>query len=86
MFALTAYIYNQWTTVYTCGVYTVLYYILQRQDKYTDNKLKALKARNEYLLSIEAANAATNKYFVDDLSLLIDVSISRGSCVEVFDL
>lgn len=48
--------------------------LFQRQDKYTDNKLKALKARNEYLLSIEAANTATNKYFVDDVSLLIEVT------------
>lgn len=47
--------------------------LLQRQDKYTENKLQALKARNEYLLSIDAANAATNKYFVDDLLLLIEV-------------
>lgn len=56
--------------------------LLQRQDKYTENKLKALKARNEYLLSIDAANAATNKYFVDDLPLLIDVRIafSHHSC------
>lgn len=51
-----------------------LFCFSQRQEKYTENKLKALKARNEYLLSIDAANSATNKYFVDDLSLLIDVS------------
>ncbi|XP_067937833.1 SLIT-ROBO Rho GTPase-activating protein 1-like isoform X2 [Watersipora subatra] len=44
----------------------------KRQGKYTDNKLKALQARNKYLLSIDAANAATNKYFVEDLLLLID--------------
>ncbi|ESO99728.1 hypothetical protein LOTGIDRAFT_141691, partial [Lottia gigantea] len=44
----------------------------KRQAKYSDNKLKALKARNEYLLSIEAANAAISKYFSDDISDLMD--------------
>ena len=48
--------------------------LLQKQVKYTENKLKALKARNEYLLSLEAANAAVHKYFADDLPDLIDVS------------
>ncbi|XP_050413172.1 SLIT-ROBO Rho GTPase-activating protein 1 isoform X1 [Patella vulgata] len=44
----------------------------KRQVKYSENKLKALKARNEYLLSIEAANAAISKYFSDDISDLMD--------------
>jgi hypothetical protein len=35
--------------------------------------LKALKARNEYLLAIDNANAAVIKYFKDDLPLLIEV-------------
>ena len=48
--------------------------VLQKQAKYTDNKLKALKARNEYLLCLDAANAAVHKYFTDDLPDLIDVS------------
>ncbi|XP_064605017.1 SLIT-ROBO Rho GTPase-activating protein 3-like isoform X2 [Liolophura sinensis] len=46
--------------------------IEKKQAKYSENKLKALKARNDYLLSIEAANAAINKYFSDDLSDLMD--------------
>ena len=35
-------------------------------------KLQATKARNEYLLNMDAANSSIQKYFVDDLSDLID--------------
>lgn len=34
-----------------------------------------MKARNEYLLTLEATNAALFKYYIQDLSHLIDVSI-----------
>ncbi|XP_025107166.1 SLIT-ROBO Rho GTPase-activating protein 3-like isoform X1 [Pomacea canaliculata] len=44
----------------------------KKQQKYSENKLKALKARNDYLLCIEAANAAISKYFSDDISDLMD--------------
>ena len=47
---------------------------MQKQQKYSENKLKALKARNDYLLCIEAANSAISKYFSDDISDLMDVS------------
>lgn len=40
-----------------------------------DAKLKALKARNEYILSMDSANAAIHKYFVEDLSDIVDVSL-----------
>ena len=46
----------------------------QRETKYMDNKKKALKARNDYLLGIESANASINRYFADDCSDLMDVS------------
>ncbi|KAF5285233.1 hypothetical protein FQR65_LT13297 [Abscondita terminalis] len=46
--------------------------VVKRKNKYTDAKLKALKARNEYLLCLEASNTTIHKYFVDDLSDLID--------------
>ncbi|GLV43182.1 Rho GTPase activating protein at 92B [Carabus blaptoides fortunei] len=46
--------------------------IMKRKNKYTDAKLKALKARNEYILCLEASNTTIHKYFVDDLSDLID--------------
>lgn len=50
----------------------------QRQAKYTENKLKAIKARNEYLLALEATNASVFKYYIHDLSDLIDVSAESG--------
>lgn len=37
-------------------------------------RLKATKARNEYMLCMDSANASIRKYFVDDLFDLIDVS------------
>ena len=48
----------------------------QRQAKYTENKLKAIKARNEYLLALEATNSCIFKYYIHDLSDIIDVSIN----------
>lgn len=39
-----------------------------------DARLKALKAKNEYQLCLEASNTTIHKYFVEDLSDLIDVS------------
>lgn len=47
----------------------------QRQAKYTENRLKAIKARNEYLLALEATNGCVFKYYIHDLSDIIDVSI-----------
>lgn len=52
----------------------------QRKSKYTEAKLKALKARNEYILCLEASNTTIHKYFVDDLSDLIDVSTAHFTC------
>jgi len=46
--------------------------VAKRTNKYTEARLKATKARNEYLLCMDAANASIHKYFVDDLSDLID--------------
>lgn len=46
--------------------------VAKRKNKYTDAKLKALKAKNEYQLCLEASNNTIHKYFVDDLSDLID--------------
>ena len=61
--------------------------VLKRKTKYTEARLKAtkvktilrisyliycMKARNEYLLCMDAANASLHKYYVDDLSDLID--------------
>lgn len=48
----------------------------QRKAKYSENKLKTLKARNEYLLTLEATNASVFKYYIHDLPDIIDVSHS----------
>ena len=46
----------------------------KRLQKYTETKVKAFKARNEYILSINSANACINKYCTEDISDLVDVS------------
>ncbi|XP_067937125.1 SLIT-ROBO Rho GTPase-activating protein 1-like isoform X2 [Watersipora subatra] len=45
----------------------------KRQAKYKENSLTAARARNEYLLTVAASNAAATKYFDEDLSLVIDI-------------
>lgn len=54
----------------------------QRKAKYSENKLKTLKARNEYLLTLEATNASVFKYYIHDLPDIIDVS--NSSCLHLF--
>uniref|UniRef100_A0A8C4RAS7 SLIT-ROBO Rho GTPase activating protein 1a n=1 Tax=Eptatretus burgeri TaxID=7764 RepID=A0A8C4RAS7_EPTBU len=44
----------------------------KRQAKYFENKRKSIKARNEYLLTMEAINASVHKYYIHDISDLID--------------
>ncbi|XP_024137646.1 SLIT-ROBO Rho GTPase-activating protein 1 isoform X2 [Oryzias melastigma] len=44
----------------------------KRQAKYLENKLKSIKARNEYLLTLEASNSSVFKYYIHDLPDLID--------------
>ena len=64
-------------------------YLLQRKNKYTDARLKALKAKNEYQLCLEASNTTIHKYFVEDLSDLIDVSeinCFRRRKIDIFSL
>ncbi|KAL1129740.1 hypothetical protein AAG570_012684 [Ranatra chinensis] len=46
--------------------------VQKRKNKYFDAKLKAVKARIEYALCIEATNTTLHKYYVDDISDLID--------------
>ena len=43
--------------------------------KYLESRVKAVKARNEYILCLEAANAAMQKYFNDDMHELINVCL-----------
>lgn len=48
---------------------------VQRQCKVQETQLKCTKARNDYLFNLEATNASMNKYYLQDLSALIDVSV-----------
>uniref|UniRef100_A0A4W4HGY7 Rho GTPase activating protein 4a n=1 Tax=Electrophorus electricus TaxID=8005 RepID=A0A4W4HGY7_ELEEL len=48
--------------------------IEKRQCKVQEIQLKCNKARNDYLLNLEAANASMNKYFLHDVSSLFDYS------------
>uniref|UniRef100_A0ABM5FQ69 Rho GTPase-activating protein 4 isoform X2 n=1 Tax=Pogona vitticeps TaxID=103695 RepID=A0ABM5FQ69_9SAUR len=44
----------------------------KRQSKFVESKLKCAKARNDYLLSLHAANAAISNYYVRDVADLLD--------------
>ncbi|XP_041743797.1 SLIT-ROBO Rho GTPase-activating protein 3 isoform X1 [Coregonus clupeaformis] len=44
----------------------------KRQAKYSENKLKCTKARNDYLLNLAATNALVAKYYIHDVSDMID--------------
>ncbi|KAL6120109.1 arhgap4 [Pungitius sinensis] len=44
----------------------------KRHGRVQENQLKCTKARNDYLLNLAAANAAMNKYYLQDISTLID--------------
>ncbi|XP_073447839.1 SLIT-ROBO Rho GTPase-activating protein 3 isoform X2 [Aquarana catesbeiana] len=44
----------------------------KRQAKYSENKLKCTKARNEYLLNLAATNGCISKYYIHDVSDLIE--------------
>ncbi|XP_035512822.1 rho GTPase-activating protein 4a isoform X2 [Morone saxatilis] len=46
--------------------------IEKRQSKVQEIYLKCSKARNDYLLNLAAANASMNKYYLQDISALID--------------
>ncbi|XP_022613265.1 SLIT-ROBO Rho GTPase-activating protein 3-like isoform X2 [Seriola dumerili] len=44
----------------------------KRHGRVQETQLKCTKARNDYLLNLAASNAAMNKYYLQDLSTLID--------------
>ncbi|XP_068996856.1 SLIT-ROBO Rho GTPase-activating protein 3-like isoform X1 [Embiotoca jacksoni] len=46
--------------------------IEKRQGKVKEIHWKCSKARNEYLLNLDAANSSMNKYYLQDISTLID--------------
>ncbi|XP_075882759.1 SLIT-ROBO Rho GTPase-activating protein 3 isoform X3 [Nelusetta ayraudi] len=44
----------------------------KRHGRAQETQLKCTKARNDYLLNLSASNAAMNKYYLQDVSTLID--------------
>lgn len=58
-------------------VSTLHVFVLQRQGKVQETQLKCTKARNDYLLNLAAANASMNKYYLQDICTLIDVSLTH---------
>ncbi|XP_053152932.1 rho GTPase-activating protein 4 isoform X2 [Hemicordylus capensis] len=44
----------------------------KRQAKFLESKLKCAKARNDYLLSLHAANAAISNYYLRDVANLLE--------------
>ena len=56
----------------------------KRKAKFDEARLKATKARNEYLLCMEAANSSIQRYFVEDLSDIIDVRIQIKMRISYF--
>lgn len=67
------------SSIYLCSYTSFCFF--QRQAKYSENKLKCTKARNDYLLNLAATNAAVSKYYIHDVSDLIDVSASFSACI-----
>lgn len=63
--------------------------IEKRQGKVQDIYLKCSKARNDYLLNLAAANASMNKYYLQDISTLIDCAdvgyrVSLGRVMQAY--
>ncbi|XP_053174126.1 rho GTPase-activating protein 4a [Scomber japonicus] len=63
--------------------------IEKRQVKVQDIYLKCSKARNEYLLNLAAANASMDKYYLQDISTLIDCAdvgyhVSLGRVMQAY--
>lgn len=55
--------------------------VVQRHGRVQETQLKCTKARNDYLLNLAAANAAMNKYYLQDVSTLIDVRKHPFLCI-----
>lgn len=63
--------------------------IEKRQGKVQEIYLKCSKARNEYLLNLAAANTSMNKYYLQDISTLIDCAdvgyhLSLGRVIQAY--
>lgn len=70
MSVIFSYLFSLCVCVYACVCARVC---VQRHGRVQETQLKCTKARNDYLLNLAAANAAMNKYYLQDVSTLIDV-------------
>lgn len=44
----------------------------KRRDKFEESRVKAVRARNDLILALEANNASVRRFFVDDISDVVD--------------
>uniref|UniRef100_A0A3Q2Q3L4 Rho GTPase activating protein 4a n=2 Tax=Fundulus heteroclitus TaxID=8078 RepID=A0A3Q2Q3L4_FUNHE len=63
--------------------------IEKRQLKVQEIELKCSKARNDYLLNLSAANSSMNKYYIQDITTLIDCAdvgyhVSLGRVMQAY--
>lgn len=49
----------------------------QRRTRHSEARAKALRARADYVLSLEAANATLQRYYLDDIADIMLVSLSK---------
>lgn len=68
---------EQYLTLSLTPQFPLYVFSLQRQGKVQETQLKCTKARNDYLLNLAAANVSMNKYYLQDICTLIDVSLTH---------
>lgn len=49
-------------------------FAFQRRTRHSEARAKALRARADYVLSLEAANATLQRYYLDDIADIMLVS------------
>ena len=55
----------------------VFFLLLQQQQKFVDCKKRCVKAKNDYVLSLESTNRFLKNYYSDFLGTLVNVSIKK---------
>lgn len=57
---------------------------MQRRSRHSEARVRALRARADYVLSLEAANATLQRYYLDDIAdiiLVFTYSLQQQLCV-----
>ena len=55
------------------------YLLLQQQQKFVDCKKRCVKAKNDYVLSLESTNRFLKNYYSDFLGTLVNVSMKTNN-------